>query len=198
MDEPVWYLIDETERQIGPLPEHDFRRRIAGPNLGPHTPVWRDGMDDWRPAADVPELRDLFHDPNTQTNPTTTPPNPQSPDNPTPTAKHDDVAVFMAIGSHIANLFFFPASLLAIIPIAMNRDPFSRFHGVQAITVFIAYLIMGVICAILTPVTCGVSWLLLLPLAVLYYIDVIFGIVYACKQRMTPTPIVGRLAVNRF
>lgn len=44
----------------GPLDVVELRRKTETGTLGPQTPVWRHGMEVWRPAANVPTLAGLF------------------------------------------------------------------------------------------------------------------------------------------
>ena len=51
----MWYII-YNGRQIGPLELHQLRDY----NLTPASMVWHEGMSDWQPAGNIPELRHLF------------------------------------------------------------------------------------------------------------------------------------------
>lgn len=46
-------------QQAGPFPKEELLRQ----GLTPQTPVWHQGMSDWRPAGNVSELSDLFVSP---------------------------------------------------------------------------------------------------------------------------------------
>jgi len=60
-----WYLI-QNNMQVGPVDE----TQLASIGLTPETLVWREGMNEWLPASQVPDLRHFF-------NGATPPPNPQ-------------------------------------------------------------------------------------------------------------------------
>lgn len=51
-----WYLIFNGE-QVGPMP----REELAKYNLTPDSMVWREGMPDWIPAGQVPELATFLY-----------------------------------------------------------------------------------------------------------------------------------------
>ena len=51
----VWYIFKDNN-QMGPLDES----RLAEMELTPSTMVWREGMTQWLPASQVPELAYLF------------------------------------------------------------------------------------------------------------------------------------------
>ncbi len=71
MAEAVWYFADgDVER--GPVTEAQLRALIGTGNLTPEDLVWKEGMDDWTPAGDVPGLFD-------QPGPATPPVTPASP-----------------------------------------------------------------------------------------------------------------------
>lgn len=57
-----WYVL-VNDSQVGPLTMEEVRNM----SLTPATMVWREGMSQWMPAAQVPEFSDLFC--NTQTPP---------------------------------------------------------------------------------------------------------------------------------
>jgi GYF domain 2/Domain of unknown function (DUF4190) len=52
------YFYAENDQQKGPVDRDELKRRI-----NPQTLVWREGMPDWLPAGQVPELADLFSGP---------------------------------------------------------------------------------------------------------------------------------------
>ena len=52
-----WYY-SRQGRQLGPVPESELARLAASGEIDPASVlVWRDGMDDWKPAGEVPGLR---------------------------------------------------------------------------------------------------------------------------------------------
>lgn len=57
MAEAVWYFAD-GDVQRGPVTEAQLRALIGTGNLTPENPVWKEGLDDWTPAGEVPGLFD--------------------------------------------------------------------------------------------------------------------------------------------
>lgn len=55
------FFIVENNQQAGPFTLEEMAAR----GVTPSTPVWREGMSDWTPAGNVPELASLFAAPNT-------------------------------------------------------------------------------------------------------------------------------------
>lgn len=49
----------ENGQQIGPVDEAQLREAIAAGRVGPMTLVWREGMPNWLPLVQVPELSGL-------------------------------------------------------------------------------------------------------------------------------------------
>lgn len=63
-----WYY-GTNGQQMGPLDESEIRSAIAGGLVTPDTLVWRDGMANWQPFQQVPELAaayavPAYYDPN--------------------------------------------------------------------------------------------------------------------------------------
>jgi hypothetical protein len=50
-----WYYGSQGQ-QSGPVSEMELRRLLATGVLTQQTLVWRDGMEEWKPVAAVPEL----------------------------------------------------------------------------------------------------------------------------------------------
>jgi len=47
-------------KDVGPLDETQLRQRISRGEITAATQAWREGMPDWKPAGDIPELKDLL------------------------------------------------------------------------------------------------------------------------------------------
>ena len=57
MSEAIWYFADgDVER--GPVTEAQLRALIGTDNLKPDDLVWKEGMEDWMPAGEIPGLFD--------------------------------------------------------------------------------------------------------------------------------------------
>ncbi|NLF73556.1 MAG: DUF4339 domain-containing protein [Candidatus Anammoximicrobium sp.] len=71
MAEAVWFFADgDVER--GPVTEAQLRALIGTGNLTPESLIWKEGMDYWTPAGEIPGLFD-------QPGPATPPPTPAAP-----------------------------------------------------------------------------------------------------------------------
>lgn len=71
-------LIDN--KQYGPYNKVQFKRLVDNDMVSDKTLVWKEGMDNWAPAKDVPEMEEFFP----QNTPSTPPPPPPSPQGPPP------------------------------------------------------------------------------------------------------------------
>lgn len=57
MTEAIWYFADGDEER-GPVTEAQVRALIGTGNLKPDDLVWKEGMEDWAPAEEIPGLFD--------------------------------------------------------------------------------------------------------------------------------------------
>ena len=53
-----WYILVDGEQE-GP---YDVEELMADFRLTPDTFVWKEGLENWKPIREVPELRDLFNE----------------------------------------------------------------------------------------------------------------------------------------
>ncbi|MGA2668887.1 MAG: hypothetical protein ABSF32_08215 [Ignavibacteria bacterium] len=65
-----------------------------------------------------------------------------------------------------------------------KKNKFAMYHTEQSIVL----IILNVIIAIVGTITCGIGFILYIPLLVLY----IMGIIYAAKGEAKPVPLVGQ------
>jgi membrane protease subunit (stomatin/prohibitin family) len=58
--QPVQYFLAVDGQQVGPFDMNALRQQATGQQLTPQTLVWKQGMAQWTPAGQVPELNTLF------------------------------------------------------------------------------------------------------------------------------------------
>ena len=58
-DAPLWFAMLHGKQQ-GPLTRAELAARTDDGAIGPRTYLWKDGMDAWQRAKDLPELQGLF------------------------------------------------------------------------------------------------------------------------------------------
>lgn len=51
----MWYY-SQSGQQDGPVTQEELSMMLRNHQVGMDTPVWREGMEDWRPINQVPEL----------------------------------------------------------------------------------------------------------------------------------------------
>ena len=59
VDPAIWFAMLQG-KQAGPLTREEVEERADEGAVGPRTYLWRDGMDAWQRAKDIPELGELF------------------------------------------------------------------------------------------------------------------------------------------
>lgn len=56
----TYFISPDGQSQEGPLSLDQLRARFAQGQLAPGTLAWREGLANWSPIADIPELRELM------------------------------------------------------------------------------------------------------------------------------------------
>ncbi|MDE5968366.1 MAG: GYF domain-containing protein [Muribaculaceae bacterium] len=59
------YFAIINHEQVGPITKTELRHL----DVYPETMMWREGLDDWKPASELPELADLFQEPSAEISP---------------------------------------------------------------------------------------------------------------------------------
>ena len=67
-DAPAWFAI-LAGKQAGPLTHEQIAHQVEEGAVGPRTYLWRDGMEAWARAKDVPEVAQMFAPPPQQQQP---------------------------------------------------------------------------------------------------------------------------------
>ena len=60
-DVPEWH-VSINDVPVGPIRLEEMAHKIDASAVSEYTLVWRDGFDEWRPLATVPELMALLHE----------------------------------------------------------------------------------------------------------------------------------------
>lgn len=145
-----WIIIDETEQ--GPLTIEELR----GMAIGPDTPVWCEGMADWMPASQIPELAGLIVAPVVETPPvpadaavqvppvpaTAVSPLPQVPAQPCPAAPQPEIVYVPADA--------IPAGYVAVMPAGGKCSTYLFWAIFSTIVFFLPLGICAIICSVKT------------------------------------------------
>jgi hypothetical protein len=51
----MWYYA-QNNQQMGPIPEEEMKAKLRGGILVGSTLAWKEGMSDWKPVSEIPEL----------------------------------------------------------------------------------------------------------------------------------------------
>ena len=201
-----WYYAADNE-QKGPINESELKANLAANKLPADTLVWKDGMDNWTPANQVPAFtfRSAPTPAAVQPSAAPTAAEPNNPDSTkpvdlktimgTPTALEvtaEDAEANKSFGI-IAYLWF-----LCFVPLLAAKDsPFAKYHANQGLSLFILevvlsialYIINEVVLTVLPGMGFLVSILGLVQLGPL--ILLIMGIINAAAGKCVPLPLIG-------
>jgi uncharacterized membrane protein len=135
-----------------------------------------------------------------QTTPPTPPasPSPAIAESQRPACTSQEVASgkVMAILSYVLNLIIkFP---FFVVPLIMRNDRFSLYHAKQCLIVWLMCLVGSAVVFLLGFVSCGVGWLLFIPLLVVGLVFDLIGLINAVNGRCQPVPLVGVLGERWF
>ena len=210
-----WYYAVDNE-QKGPINESELKANFATNKLPGDTLVWKEGMENWSPANQVPAF---------SFRPPPTPAKAQSPDagatlaameapapgNPDSTKPVDLKKLFSAKGEPLEvdaedaeknKIFGILAyvSILWLVPYLAAKDsPFAKYHANQGFVLFIVeialwivltiiYYILEMLGLVFVDFFLSLVWLVVLALAV-------FGIINAAAGKCVPLPVIGGVKV---
>ena len=206
-----WYYAVNNE-QKGPVNESEIKTQLASGKLPPDSLVWKDGMDNWTPASQVPAF--AFREPPAPAAFAKLSPAPDvvtpakagvnNPDSVTPVT----VASLIGPGEALEvdeedaennKIFGILAYLgiLCLVPLfAAKNSPFAKYHANQGLVLFVVEIALGIVLQILNyifgffglgfvSVILGLTWLGVFAL-------LIMGIINAAAGKCVPLPVIGR------
>jgi len=209
-----WYYAANDE-QKGPINESELKENFAGNKLPIDTLVWKEGMDNWVPANQVPAFS--FRPPpapakvqpgaataSTEEAPaaagsSTTPVSLASLVGPGEALEVDyDDAEKNKIFGILAYLW-----LLCLVPIFAAKDsPFAKYHANQGLVLFLVEVVLWIALTILS----GVAWaafpssiMSFFALLQLIYLGplvlLVIGIINAAQGKCVPLPVIGGIKI---
>jgi len=207
-----WYYAADNE-QKGPINESELKANLAANKLAADTLVWKDGMDNWTPANQVPAFS--FRQPPTpaavQPAVATTPsekadPSVNNPDSTKPVSLNDLVGEGKALevdpedaDKHKIFGILAYIGILCLVPILAAKDsPFAKYHANQGLVLFILEVILAIVINVFSYILAFLpgflgfvglifSLLWLGPLVLL-----ILGVINAAAGKCVPLPIIGK------
>jgi uncharacterized membrane protein len=208
-----WYYAENNE-QKGPINESELKANFATTKLPADTLVWKEGMQDWAPANQVPAFS--FRAPPTPAKvqppavaaaPVATETSAATPatGNPDSTKPLDLATLVGGKGEALEvdaedaeknKIFGILAYLIFFVPLVAAKDsPFAKYHANQGLTLFVLSIIVIVIVTVIDAtfnllglyILDWIVSLLFLPLLGL----AVLGILNAAAGKCVPLPVIG-------
>ena len=203
-----WYYAENNE-QKGPINESELKANLATNKLPADALVWKDGMDAWTPANQVPAF--TFRQPPApaKVQPTAAPattvaaesPEASNPDSTKPVELKDimgkpealEVTLEDAEQHKMFGVLAYLGPLFLVPLLAAKDSPYSKYHANQGLALFLVIIALSIaftICSYIPFVGMVFDWLHLL----LYFgivVFVILGIVNAAAGKCVPLPLIG-------
>jgi uncharacterized membrane protein len=204
-----WYYAANNE-QKGPINESELKENFAGNKLPADTLVWKDGMDNWTPANQVPAFtfRPAPAPAKVQPPAAAAPAAKTAATSPTPSSTTPvDMASIMgtpeslevtaedAEKNKVMGILAY-LGILVLVPILAAKDsPFAKYHANQGLVLFLLEIVLWISISVLSIVFGMLSLgfinfflglLHLVPLVLL-----ILGIINAAAGKCVPLPVIG-------
>jgi uncharacterized membrane protein len=203
-----WYYAADNA-QKGPINESELKAHFATNQLPVDTLVWKEGMENWTPANQVPAFS--FRPPPTpaKVQPSAAPAAPSAepaaaPSSTTPV----DVSSLFGKGealevdaedaekNKVFGILAYLPPFLFIVPLVVAKDsPFAKYHANQGLVLCLASIALWVVLSILSVVFSMIGlgflalFLNLIGLAV--FALVVLGIINAAAGKCVPLPVIG-------
>jgi len=210
-----WYYAADNE-QKGPINESELKANLATNQLPPDTLVWKEGMDNWTPANQVPAFS--FRPPPTpaKVQPPIAGSAPAEPasaagTNPSSTTPVDVKSLLGGKGEALEveyedaeknKVFGILAYiwLLFLVPLLAAKDsPFAKYHANQGLVLFIVWVVIAIALNIVSLILA-----MILPTSLSFLLTAVFGLVYlgllilmilgiinAAGGKCVPLPLIG-------
>ena len=209
-----WYYAADNA-QKGPINESELKAHFATNQLPTDTLVWKEGMENWTPANQVPAFS--FRPPPTpaKVQPAaagaapdapaeTTAPEPGS--NPASTAPVDVKSLFGkgeplevdfedAEKNKVFGILAYLGILFLVPLLAAKDSPFAKYHANQGLVLFIVWIAFAIVLSILHVVFWMIGLGILASFLSLIYLGflvlAVLGIINAAGGKCVPLPIIG-------
>lgn len=200
-----WYYAANNE-QKGPINEAELKANFASNKLPVETLVWKDGMDNWTPANQVPAFtfRPAPAPAATQPSEGATVKSAASPANPDST-KPVDLSNLVGPGETLEvspedveknKVFGILAYLgpLCLLPLVAAPDsPYAKYHANQGLVLLLVELAAFIItfAGILIPFIGFLFYLIHIILYLVFLVLMVLGIINAAQGKCVPLPVIG-------
>jgi len=215
-----WFYAANNE-QKGPINESELKADIAANKIPADALVWKDGMDNWTPANQLPAFSfrpapaPAAIQPGAPAAASATPapvtkvdasPEVHNPDSTKPIGIDDlkgmmgkpealEVDAEDAEAHKIFGILAYLGPLCFLPLISAPQSPYARYHANQGFTVFLFWIIIAIALAIIDTVLHTVGLFALDWILSLAYVApiglMIFGIINAAAGKCVPVPVIG-------
>ena len=208
-----WYYAANNE-QKGPINESELKANLAANKIPADTLVWKDGMDNWTPANQVPAFSfrpapaPAAIQPGAAPVTTKASPEVNNPDSTKPIDVTDikgmmgtpealEVDAEDADKNKIFGILAYLWILFLVPMVAAPESPFAKYHANQGLVLFLGWIaigvlqfIVGIVLAMLPSflgfIGAVIGLLYIVPLGLLIY-----GIINAAAGKCVPLPVIG-------
>jgi uncharacterized membrane protein len=205
-----WYYAADNE-QKGPINESELKANLASNKLPGDTLVWKDGMDNWTPANQLPafSFRAAPEPAKVQPGSATTPastvtsagPDVDNPESTKPvnftnmlgTPESLEVSAEDADQHRIFGILSYISIFCLVAVIVMKDSPYTKYHANQGLVLFLCEVAVFM-------VTAALVFLPILGMLI-YFIHILFlfvflglaimGIINAAAGKCVPLPVIG-------
>ena len=196
-----WYYAVDNE-QKGPISEAELKSQLN--KLPADTLVWKEGMDNWTPASQMPALTFREPAPPVKLASATAARNPESVSPVTVSSlvgpgealevDPEDAENYKIYGilAYLSILFIVPMTV-------MKKSPFAKYHANQGLVLFLVEIALGIVVSILDEMLYMVHLGYLSLIFGLLWLGVvvllIIGIINAAAGKCLPLPIIGKFSL---
>ena len=197
-----WYYAADNE-QKGPVNESELKANLASNKLPADTLVWKDGMDNWTPASQVPAFtfRPAPTPAAVQPGAAKADPDVNNPDSTKPVdftnlvgpGEALEVNAEDADSNKVFGILAY-LSFLCFVPIIVAKDsPYAKYHANQGLVLFLCEVAAIIVTSALVfiPFVGIIVYFLHLILSLLFLVLSVLGIINAAAGKCVPLPVIG-------
>jgi len=199
-----WYYAADNQ-QKGPVNESELKANLASGKLPADALVWKDGMDNWTPANQVPAFTFRAAPTPAAVQPSVTAtkadPGVNNPDSTKPvdlkaimgTPEALEVNAEDADSNKVFGILAYLGPL-CFIPIIVAKDsPYAKYHANQGLVLFLAEVAIMIITSaiVFIPFIGIIVYFLHLICSLLFLVVSIIGIINAAAGKCVPLPVIG-------
>ncbi len=197
-----WYYAADNE-QKGPVSEAELKGLLASSRIPGDTLVWKDGMENWTPAGQLPEFRAPAADASSGPKVVSAGPGISNPESATPVdfsqlvGKGEALEVSQedADTNKVFGILAYIGPLCFVAIIVAKDSPYAKYHANQGLVLFVAEIATMIITSALLwiPFLGLVVYFLHVVLSLVFLVAAILGIINAAAGKCVPLPFIGAI-----